>query len=153
MKAYGGVNVLVHVSLTSALVWGRCTPGERAPLTHWIGGWVGPSTSLDDMEKWKFLPPLGLELRPLGRPVRSQSLYRLRYPGSQLDSWCMFEKLSNEIYYIKGFWRWSITQNYWVLGPCSSSCILKTRKHNVSETWSVSVLRWGEGRHLLCWVP
>jgi hypothetical protein len=25
---------------------------------------------------------LGLELRPLGRPARSQSLYRLRYPGS-----------------------------------------------------------------------
>jgi hypothetical protein len=24
----------------------------------------------------------GLKLRPLGRPARSQSLYRLRYPGS-----------------------------------------------------------------------
>jgi hypothetical protein len=24
----------------------------------------------------------GLALRPLGHPVRSQSLYRLRYPGS-----------------------------------------------------------------------
>jgi hypothetical protein len=28
------------------------------------------------------LPPPGLELRPLGRPARSQSLYRLRYPSS-----------------------------------------------------------------------
>jgi hypothetical protein len=27
-------------------------------------------------------PIPGLELRPLGRPARSQSLYRLRYPGS-----------------------------------------------------------------------
>jgi hypothetical protein len=26
----------------------------------------------------------GLELRPLGRPARSQSLYRLRHPGSLL---------------------------------------------------------------------
>jgi hypothetical protein len=26
----------------------------------------------------------GLELRPLGSPARSQSLYRLRYPGSRL---------------------------------------------------------------------
>jgi hypothetical protein len=43
---------------------------------------VGPRTGLDDMEKRKFLPLLGLELRPLGRPVRSQSLYRLPYPGS-----------------------------------------------------------------------
>jgi hypothetical protein len=28
------------------------------------------------------LPLPGLEIRPLGRPARSQSLYRLRYPGS-----------------------------------------------------------------------
>jgi hypothetical protein len=45
---------------------------------------VGPRTGLDDVEKRKFLTPLGLELRPLGRPVRRQSLYRLRYPGSPL---------------------------------------------------------------------
>jgi hypothetical protein len=32
-------------------------------------------------------------------------------------------------------------QNYWVLGFCPSSGILETRKHNVSETGSVSVLR------------
>jgi hypothetical protein len=30
----------------------RCfTTGERAPGTHWIGGWVGPRAGLDDMEK------------------------------------------------------------------------------------------------------
>jgi hypothetical protein len=33
------------------------------------------------------------------------------------------------------------TQNYWVSGLCPSSGILNTRKHNVSETGSVSVLR------------
>jgi hypothetical protein len=31
------------------------------------------------MEKSKFLFPPGIELRPLGRPAPSQSLYRLRY--------------------------------------------------------------------------
>jgi hypothetical protein len=36
------------------------------------------------------------------------------------------------------------TQNYWVSGLCQSSGILNTRKHNVPETGSVSVLRWGE---------
>jgi hypothetical protein len=36
---------------------------------------------LDDVEKRKFLTLPGLELLPLGRPARSQSLYRLRYPG------------------------------------------------------------------------
>jgi hypothetical protein len=33
------------------------------------------------VEKRNFLPLPELELRPLGRPARSQSLYRLRYPG------------------------------------------------------------------------
>jgi hypothetical protein len=42
---------------------------------------VGPRTGLGDMEKRKFLTLKGLELRPLSRPTRSQSLYRLRYPG------------------------------------------------------------------------
>jgi hypothetical protein len=27
-----------------------------------------------------------------------------------------------------------------------------TIEHNVSETGSVSILRWGGGRHLHCWV-
>jgi hypothetical protein len=57
----------------------RFTPGERAPCTHWIGGWVDPRAGLDDVEKRKFLTLRGLELRSLRRPARSQSLYRLRY--------------------------------------------------------------------------
>jgi hypothetical protein len=57
-------------------------PGERATGTHWIGGWVGPRAGLDAVEKRKFLTLPGLELRPLCRPARSQSLYRLRYSGS-----------------------------------------------------------------------
>jgi hypothetical protein len=52
------------------------------PGTHWIGGWMSPIVGLDDMEKWKFLAPPGLELRTLGRPTRRQSLYRLNYHGS-----------------------------------------------------------------------
>jgi hypothetical protein len=53
---------------------GRFTPGERAPDTHSIGGWVDHRASLDDMENRKFLTIPGLELRPLGRPASSQSL-------------------------------------------------------------------------------
>jgi hypothetical protein len=86
MKAYGGVDLYIHIFLTSVLVegeWsasrpGRFTPGEKAPSTHWIGGWVGPRAGLDDVEKRKFLTLPGLELRPLCRPARSQSLYLLR---------------------------------------------------------------------------
>jgi hypothetical protein len=76
-----------QIFLTSALAggeWlasrpGRFTPGERAPGTHWIGGRVRPRAGLDDVEKRKFLTLPGIKLRPLGRPARSQSLYR-RYP-------------------------------------------------------------------------
>jgi hypothetical protein len=92
MKAYGGVDVQIHIFLTSALArgeWSALRPGlftlgKRAPGTHWVEGWVEPRTGLDDMDKWKFLPPPGLELRPVGRPARSQSMYRLRYPVSSL---------------------------------------------------------------------
>jgi hypothetical protein len=59
----------------------RFTPGERAPGTHWIVGWVDPRAGLNDTEKRKFLTLPGLELRPLGLPARSQSLYQLRYSG------------------------------------------------------------------------
>jgi hypothetical protein len=41
--------------------------GPPPPTTHWIGGWVGPRTGLDGMEKKKFLSLPGLELRPLHR--------------------------------------------------------------------------------------
>jgi hypothetical protein len=44
---------------------------------------VGPRAGLDDLEKRKFLTLPGLELRPLGRPARSQWLYRLSYPGTR----------------------------------------------------------------------
>jgi hypothetical protein len=45
---------------------------------------MGPRVGLDDVKKKKFLTLPGLELRPLGLPARSQSLYRLRYSGSRL---------------------------------------------------------------------
>jgi hypothetical protein len=85
MKAYGGVDVEIHIFLTSALAGGECsasrpgrfTPGERAPGTHWMGGWVDPRAGLDDVEKRKFLTLPGLEPRSLGRPARSQSLHSL----------------------------------------------------------------------------
>jgi hypothetical protein len=43
---------------------------------------------MDDVEKRKFLNLPELELRPLGRPARSQSLYRLRYLGFYHEDWC-----------------------------------------------------------------
>jgi hypothetical protein len=59
MKVYGGVDVQIHIFLTSALVggeWsasrpGHFTPREKAPDNHCIGGWVDPRAGLEDMEK------------------------------------------------------------------------------------------------------
>jgi hypothetical protein len=89
MKAYGGVDISIHVFLASALVGGEWSasrsycltppPRESAHSTHWIGGWVNPRVGLDVMEKRTFLTLPALELRTLSRPERSQSLYRLRY--------------------------------------------------------------------------
>jgi hypothetical protein len=39
---------------------GRFTPRERAPGTHWIGGWVGPRAVLDAVAKRKIPSPPGI---------------------------------------------------------------------------------------------
>jgi hypothetical protein len=64
MKAYGGVDVQIHIFLTSALAggeWsasrpGRFTSGTRALGAQWLRVWVGPRTGLDDVEWRKMLP-------------------------------------------------------------------------------------------------
>jgi hypothetical protein len=43
---------------------------------------VGPKAGLDNVETRKLLTSTGPELEPLGHSARSQSLYRLSYPGS-----------------------------------------------------------------------
>jgi hypothetical protein len=89
MKEYRGVDVYIHIVLTSALAggeWsaslpGHFTPREITPGTHWTGGWVSPRTRLDDVEKRKFLNLPVLEIRSLIRPAGSQSL-SLRYSNN-----------------------------------------------------------------------
>jgi hypothetical protein len=88
MKSYGGVDVYIHIFLTSALGrgdWSASRHGRITTGTHWIGVWVDPRAGLDDMKSKKFLTPPRLELQLLGRPASSQSLYLLRYPGSVLQ--------------------------------------------------------------------
>jgi hypothetical protein len=79
MKAYGEVDVYIHIFMTTTVVrseWSasrpcRFTPEERAPSIHCIGGWVRPRAGLDDVEKIKFSTLPGLELQPLGRRAHS----------------------------------------------------------------------------------
>jgi hypothetical protein len=66
----GELNMLIQVLLTAALVrdeWSalrpsRLTSGECVHGNHWIGGWMGPRTGLDDVERSKILNLSGLEL-------------------------------------------------------------------------------------------
>jgi hypothetical protein len=91
MKTYGGVDIWIHIFLTSALAGGEWTaplhgrftplpPGEKDPGTHWKGRWMDFTTGLDDVEKRKFLALPGLKIRPFNRPARRKTLYRLLYP-------------------------------------------------------------------------
>jgi hypothetical protein len=68
MKTYTAVDVSTHFFLTSAIVggeWsasnpGRFTPGERAPGTHWIGGWLGgPQNRFGRHGEVEILDPTG----------------------------------------------------------------------------------------------
>jgi hypothetical protein len=77
-KENGGGEVQLHAFLTSALdrgEWsasrsGRFTPGERASVTHWIGGWVDPRAGLDDVERINLL----LEMEPKFRGYKTRSI-------------------------------------------------------------------------------
>jgi hypothetical protein len=59
MKAHGGVDIEIHIFLTSAPAGGEWsasrpspfTPRERDPGTRWIGGLLNRRAVLDDMEK------------------------------------------------------------------------------------------------------
>jgi hypothetical protein len=59
MMTYGGVDIQIHVFLSSALVvgeWSASRPGcftlgERDPGTHSIGAWVSCRAGLDCMVK------------------------------------------------------------------------------------------------------
>jgi hypothetical protein len=83
MKKYGEVDVLTHVFLISALAE---SVGQLYPRGKSIGyplgrRFDGPQSRSGQHGERKFLSPPGLELRPLCSLDRSQSLYRLRYPG------------------------------------------------------------------------
>jgi hypothetical protein len=41
----------------------RFTPGERAPVTHWIGGSVDPRAGLDDVDLNTYVTSNFLELK------------------------------------------------------------------------------------------
>jgi hypothetical protein len=106
---------------------GRFTPEEKAAGTHWIGGWLDPRTGMEDMEKRKFLPLPRPELQTRGRPVCSQSLYWLSYPGFQ-DCSCSRQKVvegsrKHGIVYVRFKVFTAVPMKnavFWDVAPCRS---------------------------------
>jgi hypothetical protein len=72
------LNLGTRRGVRSASRPGCLYPLER-PGTHCTEGWVGPGAGLDRCGKSR---PTGI--RSPDRPARSESLYRLSYPGSTL---------------------------------------------------------------------
>jgi len=62
-------------------------PRER-PGTHWTGGWVSPRVGLEGCGK---SAPTGIQSPD--RSVRSEPLYRLNYPGPQINKGTVFKFL------------------------------------------------------------
>jgi hypothetical protein len=89
MKTYWGVEVQLHAFFDLYTRWRWVVFTSRplysqgkTPGTHWTGGWVDPRADLDTVSKRKISsPPPGIEPRSSDCLARSQSLYRLSYPG------------------------------------------------------------------------
>jgi hypothetical protein len=88
--------------------------GKSPPDTHWIGGWVEPRAGLGDVEMRKLSTLPGLELRPLGRPARSQSPYQNLL--TCLLAWCLSEltQFSQQNLHICSTYS-QYWENYWVV--------------------------------------
>jgi hypothetical protein len=70
---------------------------------------VNPRADLDDVEMRKISPLQGLELRPVGRPVRSQSLYRLSCLSLQTISENGYWSMGIFVYWYISLWViWAI---------------------------------------------
>jgi hypothetical protein len=66
MKEYWGVEVYLYAFFDLGTRWRSVVsftprplyPRERAPVTHWIGGWVGPTAVQNGVVNRKILSPL-----------------------------------------------------------------------------------------------
>jgi hypothetical protein len=87
MKACGGSGCVYPRILDLGTRWRwvvSFTPRPLYPLdSRW--GWA-PEPAWTTWRREKISPSPALELRPLHRPTRNQSLYRLSYPGNKIQT-------------------------------------------------------------------
>jgi hypothetical protein len=66
-----------------------------------------------------------------------KDIIQLKYCGVKATKFCGSKTNKGKKFQNRHISQIKWTQNYWVFGLCPSSCILKTREHNVSEAGSV----------------
>jgi hypothetical protein len=105
---------------------------------------MGPRAGLDDVEKTKFLILPGLELRPLSRPARSQSLCRPRYHYPVHDIFCTLPYLlKNKVLYVSFEVFTAVTMKnavFWDVIPCRSCVKRRLPRGSFSLPPSLPVL-------------
>jgi hypothetical protein len=100
----GGIAPLILTSELEGGEWsasrsGRFTPRERAPGTHWVGGWVGPRSVLDAVVKRK-IPSPRREPNP-GTPIIQPVVHLFwRYVSCMHRMWSYYYYYYYYYYYI-----------------------------------------------------
>jgi hypothetical protein len=130
---------------------------STAPGTHPIVR-LGLRASLDNMEKWKFLPPPGLKLWPLGRPACSQLLYQLRYPSSWRKLHTVLSGIrmskSRRMRWVVHVEGWEMFTKVW-MGKLEDKSILSSRHRWEDSSWGSSMGKCessrDSGRFLWIW--
>jgi hypothetical protein len=122
-------------SLTSALdggEWsasrpGRFTPGERAPGTHWIGGWVGRRAVLDAVVKRKIPSPRreSNPRTPIVQPVAQ------RYTDWAITA-LTWDKYREDYSVLRKWTKWR------VLRFVPSLCIDIVIRYRIMTSWQVT---------------
>jgi hypothetical protein len=134
MKTYWRAEIQLHAFLPSALDggdWsalrpGRFTASERAPGTHWIGGWVGPRAVVDTVVKRRIPSPRreSNPRTPIVQPV-----------GQRYTDWA----ITVLGYLVRKLFYWSVTQDEGqpsVFLLLSKTVIMIVAQSSVSFLWN-----------------
>ena len=138
--------------MTSALRWGWVVSTTSRPLypwerpgTHCIGGWVGPRAGLDGCGKSR---PHRDSISD--RPARSESLYRLSYPGPFSDKYKLHKYSVGRTYSCWMLNCWCIT---WPVGFKRLNCTKSEVLMEIEFVSALNTFSWGDdliGSELPC---
>jgi len=81
---------------------------RERPYTHFIGGWMGPRSSLDGCDKSR----THRELIP-GLSSTSESVYRLSYPGGLFKACCNWCNWNDILYYMLKLFKLPYNMRKW----------------------------------------